>query len=120
MTTESFTYLLWLVPFAAPILVGQWLAFPGFLRRTAPRWLGASLFLAAYFSLCDVVGIACGVWTVAGSTTTGWRLFGVLPIEEALFFVLSTLMVSQTTVLVLWRLGDVPGEPWMGWRRALG
>lgn len=120
MRIESLTYLAWLIPFAAPILIGQWLAFPGFLLRTANRWLPQSLLLAAYFSACDAVGIATGIWSIGESTTTGIRLLGILPIEEALFFVLSTLMVSQSMTLMLWRLGDVPGEPWVGWRNALG
>ena len=45
---------------------------------------------------------------------------GVLPVEEALFFLLTTFMVAQTTMLFLWRFGDVPGEPWRGWGRAFG
>jgi hypothetical protein len=29
-------------------------------------------------------------------------------------------MVAQTTMLFLWRFGDLPGEPWRGWGRAFG
>jgi lycopene cyclase domain-containing protein len=116
----SFTYLVWLLAWSLPVLIGQWLAFPGFLARSAARWLPLSLALAAYFAAADAIGIATGVWDVEQGTILGVRIAGVLPLEEALFFFLTTLMVAQTTVLFLWRFGDLPGEPWRGWERAFG
>jgi lycopene beta-cyclase len=115
-----FSYLVWLLAWSLPVLVGQWLAFPGFLTRSARRWLPTSLLLGAYFATADAIGIASGVWGVEETTTLGFRLGGILPFEEALFFFLTTLMVAQTTALFLWRFGDLPGEPWRGWRQAFG
>jgi lycopene cyclase domain-containing protein len=115
-----YAYLAWLLAWSLPIVAGQWLAFAGFLGRTARRWLPPTLVLGAYFALADAVGIASGVWRIDGATTLGLRLGGVLPVEEALFFLLTTLMVAQTTMLFLWRFGDVPEEPWPGWRAAFG
>ena len=120
MTTENLTYLGWLLAWSLPILVGQWIAFPGFLLRTARRWFPVSLKLAAYFAAADAIGIASGIWHIGTSTTVGWKLFGVLPFEEALFFVLTTLMVAQSTTLILWRFGDLKEERWPGWRDAIG
>lgn len=114
------SYLVWLLAWSLPVLVGQWLAFPGFLARSARRWLPTALVLGAYFATADAFGIATGVWRVEEATTLGFRLGGILPFEEALFFVLTTLMVAQTTTLFLWRFGDLPGEPWLGWGRAFG
>ncbi|MFM7737096.1 MAG: lycopene cyclase domain-containing protein [Alphaproteobacteria bacterium] len=111
-------YLVWLLVWASPVLVGQWLAFPGFLARTLPRWLPTALLLAACFGAADAIGIASGVWRISDDYTLGLRLGGVLPVEEALFFLLTTLMVAQTVALFLWRFGDLPGEPWPGWSRA--
>jgi lycopene cyclase domain-containing protein len=116
----AYSYLVWLLGWSLPIVVGQWLAFPGFLARTLRRWLPPALGLGIYFGLADAIGIASGVWRIGDTTTLGIRLFGVLPFEEALFFILTTLMVAQTTILFLWRFGDVPGEPWRGWGRAFG
>lgn len=115
-----FTYLVWLLGWSLPVLLGQWLAFPGFLARSARRWLPTALALAAYFATADAIGIASGVWEIGGETTLGLRIAGVLPLEEALFFFLTTLMVAQTNALFLWRFGDLPGEPWLGWDRAFG
>jgi len=115
-----YAYLVWLLGWSLPIVVGQWLAFPGFLARTARRWLPLALGLGVYFATADAIGIASGVWRIGDETTLGFRFFGVLPFEEALFFILTTLMVAQTTVLFLWRFGDLPGEPWRGWRAAFG
>jgi lycopene cyclase domain-containing protein len=113
-----YAYLVWLLAWSLPIVVGQWLAFAGFLARTLRRWLPLTLGLGAYFAFADAVGIASGVWRIDPATTLGIRLGRVLPLEEALFFILTTLMVGQTTMLFLWRFGDVPGEPWRGWRSA--
>jgi lycopene cyclase domain-containing protein len=115
-----YAYLVWLLAWSLPIVAGQWLAFPGYLGRTARRWLPLSLGLGVYFGIADAVGIASGVWQINQATTLGVRLGGVLPFEEALFFILTTLMVAQTTMLFLWRFGDVPGEPWLGWHAAFG
>jgi len=114
------SYLVWLAVLAAPVLVGQWLAFPGLLAHTARRWLPLAVALAAWLAFTDAIGLSSGVWQVAPRTTLGLRLAGVLPLEEALFFLLTTLMVVQTTVLFLWRFGDLPGVPWRGWRAAFG
>ena len=115
-----FTYLVWLLAWALPVLLGQWVAFPGFLARSARRWLPPAVGLAAYFAAADAIGIAAGVWDVHDDTILGLRLGGVLPVEEATFFLVTTLMVAQTTALFLWRFGDLAGEPWLGWTRAFG
>ena len=116
----SYSYFVWLLGWSLPIVLGQWLAFHGFLARTARRWLPLTVGLGLYFGAADAIGIASGVWRIGNATTIGVRLFGVLPVEEALFFLLTTFMVAQTTMLFLWRFGDVPGEPWRGWGRAFG
>ena len=41
-------YLVWLLVWAMPVLLGQWLAFPGFLARTLSRWLPLALLMAAW------------------------------------------------------------------------
>jgi lycopene cyclase domain-containing protein len=115
-----YAYLVWLLAWSLPIVVGQWLAFPGFLARTARRWCPLALVLGVYFGFADAIGIASGVWQINDATTLGVRLAGVLPFEESLFFILTTLMVAQTTMLFLWRFGDVPDEPWCGWGAAFG
>ena len=113
-------YLVWLLAWALPVLLGQWVAFPGLLARTLGRWLPLTLGLSAWFMFADALGIASGVWRISDRFTLGLRLAGVLLVEEALFFRLTTLMVAQTVVLFLWRFGDLPGEPWVGWSRAFG
>jgi lycopene cyclase domain-containing protein len=113
-------YLLHLLPWALPIIAGEWLVFPAILRRTARRWLPTALGATLYLSIADGLGIASDIWQVADRTTLGVRFLGVLPFEESLFFLLTTLMVAQTTLLCLWYFDDLPGEPWPGWRAARG
>ena len=114
-----YSYFVWLLGWSLPIVLGQWAAFGAFLGRTARRWLPLAVALAAGFAAVDAVGIASGVWRIEAGRTVGIEIGGVLPLEEALFFVLTTLMVVQTTALFLWRFGDLHGEPWPGWAKAI-
>ena len=67
-------YLVWLLVWAMPVLLGQWIAFPGFLARTLSRWLPLALLMAAWFGFADAIGIASGVWRISEEFTLGLRL----------------------------------------------
>ena len=49
--------------------------------------------------ICDRLAIGLGIWEISPQYTTGWHLFG-LPIEEAVFFLITNLMVVQGLALV--------------------
>jgi len=61
--------------------------------------LVATLIPTAYFSLVDGYAIQNGIWTIHTATRTGLDLFG-LPMEEALFFFTTSLLLARG--LVLW------------------
>ena len=93
------TYLLLVVMWAVPVLAVQWLAGPGCLwahRRLLLTAVGAA---SLYLSVADAVAIANGIWTISPQRTLGLRL-GPLPIEEALFFLVTNAMVVQALVLL--------------------
>jgi lycopene cyclase domain-containing protein len=102
--------LLW----AGPILAIQW----GFgwsyvweIRRTA---LLAVAVPTLYLCLIDRVAIGMGIWTISGTHTTGVALFG-LPVEEAVFFLLTNVFVVQCLYLYMWlldRAGQASLETW--------
>lgn len=50
----------------------------------------------AVFGTWDVYAIGAGQWTFARATTTGLRLAGRLPVEEALFFLVVPLCIVLT------------------------
>ena len=66
-----------------------------------------TLLPTAYFSLVDAYAIHDGIWTISEPTRTGIELFG-LPVEEALFFGIVSLLVVQG--LVLWHTLPVGGR----------
>lgn len=55
--------------------------------RQARRAAAAVLPVAAVFVLWDAIAIAADVWTYNPRYITGIDIFGVMPVEELLFFV---------------------------------
>ncbi len=66
--------------------------------REAALWsiTPATLYLAA----ADGLAIAAGVWTIHPATSIGWQLFGVLPVEEFVFFLLTNTLIAFSLLLV--------------------
>ena len=56
--------------------------------------------LAVEYQLADRVAIGQGIWDITDATRTGVDLFG-LPVEEAVFFLLTNLLVAKGLVLFL-------------------
>ncbi|MGF1448240.1 MAG: lycopene cyclase domain-containing protein [Opitutales bacterium] len=95
-----------------PLILLQWL---GFRRLLAANWrpiLFAPLIVGLYLSATDVVAVAQGVWyfdnpqapgwnaALGESRNLGWTFLGV-PFEEAAFFYLTALLVTQSFILFL-------------------
>jgi lycopene cyclase domain-containing protein len=59
-----------------------------------------------YFCVVDRVAIGLGLWTISPRYTTGLAPAG-LPVEEAVFFLVTTLFVVQGLVLLEWVLAEV-------------
>jgi len=56
---------------------------------------------AVYLSAADSLAIRAGTWTIAPDQTTGLLLGGVLPVEEALFFLLTNTLIVFGMILML-------------------
>ncbi|GIV25627.1 MAG: lycopene beta-cyclase [Bacteroidia bacterium] len=103
---EKGTYLCLIASWALPVVAGQWiLGGRAFLQHR--RILGLTVFpLSLYLWAADTWAIRSGIWHITEATSLGWHLPGGLPVEEALFFTLTTLMVAQGALLVYtWRPG---------------
>ena len=93
------TYLgLILVWFTPPLLI-QWIFDPGVLLRGMRFVLWGTLLPLTYFGLADQYAIRQGIWVISETSTTGLGLPD-LPLEELLFFAITSLLLAQG--LVLW------------------
>lgn len=82
------------------MLAGQW-AYGGHLLWRARRaWLLGTAVPTVYLWVADRTAIALGIWGVSPEYTTGLRFFD-LPVEEAVFFLMTNLMVVQGLLLLL-------------------
>jgi lycopene cyclase domain-containing protein len=91
-----FLEIIWFLP----VIVGQWLIGPGIVRS---RWKAVPLValpIAAYLTVKDKVALDDGTWTINEETSTGLKIGGV-PIEEALFFLLTSWVSAQGVILLV-------------------
>ncbi|WP_277554417.1 lycopene cyclase domain-containing protein [Halobaculum limi] len=100
---ERFFYLGAILVWACPILALQWAVGGAFLLARPRPWLVGIGVPTLYLWAVDRVAIGLGIWTIADDTSTGVLLLG-LPIEEAVFFVVTSALVVFGLVLFEWVL----------------
>jgi lycopene cyclase domain-containing protein len=100
---DSGLYLGSLLVWSAPILAIQWAFGWPFLVAEWRTVLAGTLAPTLYLWVADRAALEIGLWTLSDRYTTGLSipLLG-LPIEEALFFLLTSLFVVQGLVLYVW------------------
>lgn len=81
--------------------------------RVLRRWKRLLLALAipfAIFVVWDIWAIATGHWSIDPDRTVGVTLFGIIPVEELIFFVVvplaSILSLEAVRAVQGWPLGD--------------
>lgn len=98
--SDRSTYLGLILVWAVPVLALQW-AFGGDLLLRRWRVLVPAVALpTVYLWVADRFAIAWGIWWISPDLTLGWRPFG-LPVEEAVFFLVTNLLVAFGLVLAL-------------------
>jgi len=83
---------------AAPPLALQQLVAGDVLAARRSARLRTALPVAMWLCCADRAAIAQGIWTIAPTSSTGLAVFG-LPLEEALFFGLTCLLVTDGLLL---------------------
>jgi putative membrane protein len=97
---EPGTYLAITLSWALPAIAPQ-LAFGADILWHYRRLLGTVILTGAgYLSAMDAIAIEAGTWTIAASQSTG-ILIGNLPIEEAVFFLITVVLISFGITLLL-------------------
>lgn len=92
-------YLPFLLIWALPVVAVEWIAGARHLWRERRVWPWIVFALTAWFSLADAVAIAAGIWRFDTRSLLGVYL-GPVPVEEILFYLLTSLMVVQGFVLI--------------------
>ncbi len=93
-------YLGLILSWCGPVLaVLMWIGFDKIW--TARRAATASLTISTiYLCIADFVAIRMGIWTISEQYSLGINLFG-LPIEEAVFFLVTNWMVIQGVAMLM-------------------
>jgi lycopene cyclase domain-containing protein len=105
--TGRWAYLVHLLVWTLPLVAGQLALLRWRYGRATPRVLRAvlppALAVTAWLIAADHLAIAAGIWRFGPGLHLGVYL-GTVPLEEALFFLLTNLLVALGLALV------TPGE----------
>jgi lycopene beta-cyclase len=104
LTRTSGTYMGLILAWAMPVLALQW-AYAGgeiWVRRSA--WLVGAAVPTIYLWLADALAIREGIWRISETFTLGIGV-GSFPLEEAVFFLTTNLLVVQGLLLFLYPPG---------------
>jgi lycopene beta-cyclase len=106
LTWTSGLYLGLILVWAAPVLLAQWYFIAGTAAKLPVTFTAAVAVPTLYLWVADRIAIGLGIWSIAPEYTTGLHLVG-LPVEEAIFFLVTNLLVVQGVLLfvgpVMWR-----------------
>jgi lycopene beta-cyclase len=115
--TTSGLYAGLILAWAAPVLAGQWLFAGEMIWRRRSLLLPAVAVPTLYLWAADATAIRMGIWEIADRYTVGLEVAG-LPMEEALFFLVTNVLVVQGLLLFLFPPVSAPRrEPILSERR---
>lgn len=107
---EEGTYLGMILAWAAPVLAAQWALTAGRIAA-APRAFALGVAVPTlYLWVADAIAIHLGIWRISETQTLGIK-FGPLPLEEAAFFLATTLLCVQGLTLFLHPLRKPAAQP---------
>ncbi len=84
-----------------PVVALQWWIAPDVLLPRWPVLAVVTLMLGTYLSWADWMAIKRNIWFFDHQQTTGVNIGGKMPWEEAAFFYLTSLLVSQSFLILL-------------------
>jgi lycopene cyclase domain-containing protein len=90
-------YLFYLLGWGLPVLLGQVVGLAFFYRGRLSEVMRAvlppALLCTVWLTAADHLAISAGVWRFSETKLLGLRL-GAVPLEEALFFLITNLLVA--------------------------
>jgi lycopene cyclase domain-containing protein len=99
--TESWTYLSIILFWALPPIILQVLFGADILWHYRKLVFWAIFVPGTYLSLMDILALKETTWSISTSQTTGILFFGILPIEEVLFFFITNVLLTFGMTLLL-------------------
>jgi lycopene cyclase domain-containing protein len=97
----KWTYLSIILFWALPPIFVQYLFGADILWRYRKLVFWGILAPATYLSLMDMVALKATTWSISASQTTGVLFFGILPLEEVLFFFATNMLITLGMTLLL-------------------
>ena len=94
------TYLVYELVWALPIIAGQWVLAHAILRANLRVVLLGIAIPTLYLCAADALAIRVGIWSLNPELTLNIWLGG-LPLEEGVFFLVTNIMVVQGIVMLV-------------------
>lgn len=109
---EPITYLSITLFWAFPAIFPQLLYGADILWHHRNLVALAILVPGAYLSLMDIVALKDTTWSISPSQTTGILFFGILPLEEVVFFFITNVLIAFGMTLLLSEHGRARFAEW--------
>ena len=84
-----------------PVIYSQWVLAPALFFGHAALLAMVTVAFGVYYTLADLAAVRAGTWYFDEKQITGVKLGGILPWEEIAFFLLTSLLVAQSYLLLL-------------------
>ncbi len=98
---EPITYLSITLFWALPPIIIQLLFGADILWHYRKLVFWSIIIPGVYLSLMDIVALADTTWSISKSQTTGILFFGILPLEEVVFFFITNILITFGMTLLL-------------------
>lgn len=96
--TERGTYAGLILAWAAPVVAAQWALGADAIRARLRPYLVGIAVPTVYLWIADAIAIRLGIWDISNQYSFGIDPLG-LPVEEALFFLITNVLVVQGALL---------------------
>jgi len=108
----KWTYLSIILFWALPAIFPQMLYGADILWHYRKLVVATIFVPGLYLSLMDIIALTDTTWSISKEQTTGILFFGILPLEEVLFFFVTNLLIAFGMTLLLSKLGTKRFEDW--------
>ncbi len=98
---DKWTYLSITLFWALPAILPQLLFGADILWHYRKLVFWAIMVPGTYLSLMDIVALSDTTWSISKEQTTGILFFGILPLEEVVFFFITNILITFGMTLLL-------------------